>query len=227
MRKTLIIAIAAAAALAIAAVAMAAVYTASGRHRDDRHVLDRQGLEVSSASCTGGDGKAFTVTLGHYTGTATSPLRRRTLERPANDHARTTYSTTDGLGWVEGSFRVKNNRHDPNRLNGRFTGTLKGKPARRLPDRLVAWPSRPRARQPECDVRPGHRLHRWDDRRRRLARRARRGRRSDLPEAEAGSEAEARPARAACTVRSRPSVTARLAARSRSLEGALDGHLHP
>ena len=63
---------------------------------------------------------------------ATTPARP-TFTAPAADlggpltiDARTVYSTTDGLGYVEGSFRVQDSRHDPNGLGGRFTATLKG-----------------------------------------------------------------------------------------------------
>ena len=57
---------------------------------------------------------------GHFTAPAGE------LSGPLTIDARTTYSTTDGLGYVEGSFRVQDSRHDPNRLGGRFTATLKG-----------------------------------------------------------------------------------------------------
>ena len=55
-----------------------------------------------------------------------SRLRQQSSSGPLTIDARTTYSTTDGLGYVAGSFRVKDGRHDPNRLGGRFTATLKG-----------------------------------------------------------------------------------------------------
>ena len=123
MRKTLMIAIAAAAALAVAAVAMASVFTASGASATTATFSTNKVAKLRSRSCTGADAKAFTVTDGHYTGLADFANPATDLDGPLTIHARTTYSTTDGLGWVEGSFRVKD---DPTRLNGRFSGTLKG-----------------------------------------------------------------------------------------------------
>ena len=125
MRKTLIVAIAAAVALVTAAIAMAAVYTASGVSATTA-TFSTDKVSLRSASCTGADGKAFTITQGHYTGTATFAAPAAELSGPLTIDARTTYSTTDGLGYVSGSFRVKDGRHDPNRLGGRFTATLKG-----------------------------------------------------------------------------------------------------
>ena len=65
MRK-IIVAIVAAAALVTAAVAMAAVYTASGVSATTAG-FSTDKVKVRSASCTGGDGRAFTITQGHYT----------------------------------------------------------------------------------------------------------------------------------------------------------------
>ena len=104
---------------------MAAVYTASGVSATTAS-FSTDKVNVRSASCTGGDGKAFTITQGRYTGTATFTAPAAELGGPLTIDARTVYSTTDGLGYVEGSFRVQDSRHDPNRLGGRFTATLKG-----------------------------------------------------------------------------------------------------
>ena len=124
MRKTLIVAIAAAVALTTAAIAMAAVYTASGVSATTA-TFSTDKVSLRSASCTGGDGKAFTITQGHYTGTATSRPRSR-AERAAHDR-RPHHVQHDGrprlrLGLVPRQGR----RHDPNRLGGQFTATLKG-----------------------------------------------------------------------------------------------------
>jgi hypothetical protein len=123
MRKSLTIAIAAAVALVTAAIAMAAVFTASGVSAATASFSTDKASPVRSMSCTGADGKAFTVTRGHYSGTATFAAPAAALGGALKIDARTTYSTTDGLGYVEGSFRV---RDDESRLSGRFTGTLKG-----------------------------------------------------------------------------------------------------
>src|SRR6188472_1390759 len=125
MRKTLVIAVAAAVALITAAIAMAAVFTASGVSATTAAFATDK-VKLRSASCTGADGKAFTVTHGRYTGTATFAAPAAELSGALTIEARTTYSTTDGLGYVTGSFRVRDGENDRNRLGGRFTATLKG-----------------------------------------------------------------------------------------------------
>ena len=125
MRKSLIVAIAAAVALVTSAVALAVVYTASGVGAATA-TFSTDKVALRTASCTGTDGKAFTITRGRYTGVATFVAPAGELSGPLTIDAHTTYSTTDGLGYVEGSFRVHDGRHDPNRLGGRFTGTLQG-----------------------------------------------------------------------------------------------------
>ncbi len=125
MRKTLVIAVAAAVALATAAIAMAAVFTASGVSATTATFATDK-VKLRSASCTGADGKAFTITHGRYTGTATFADPAAELSGALTIEARTTYSTTDGLGYVTGSFRVRDGQDDRNRLGGRFTATLKG-----------------------------------------------------------------------------------------------------
>lgn len=123
MRKTVIIGLAAAVALVTAAVAMATVFTASGVSATTATFSTEKISDVKSRSCTGADGKAFTVTHGHYTGVADFANPVADFDGPLTIHARTTYSTTDGLGYVEGSFRVKD---DDTSLKGKFSGTLKG-----------------------------------------------------------------------------------------------------
>ena len=126
MRKPLILAVTGAVALVTAAIAVAAVYTASGVTATTASFSTDKVSPLRSASCTGTDGKAFTVTQGKYTGTATFTAPAGELSGPLTINARTVYSTTDGLGYVEGSFRVQDDRRDPNRLAGRFSATLKG-----------------------------------------------------------------------------------------------------
>lgn len=122
MRKTFLIALGAAVALVGAAVAMAAVFTATGVSTTTAGFSAAK-TSGSSRSCTGGDGKAFTLTHGRYTGTADFANPTSDLDGPLRIDAHTTYSTTDGRGYVEGSFRV---RDDETRLTGTFTGTLTG-----------------------------------------------------------------------------------------------------
>jgi hypothetical protein len=123
MRKTVTIAVAAAVALATAAVAMAAVFTASGVSPTTATFSTDKVAKLKARTCTGADAKAFTLTDGHYTGVADFTNPATDLDGTLTIHAKTTYSTTDGFGWVEGSFRI----HDhPTNLSGKFSGTLKG-----------------------------------------------------------------------------------------------------
>ena len=95
-----------------------------GRQRHDRHLLDRQGVaDPQHARARAATARPSRSRSGRYTGTADFAAPAADLGGPLTIDARTTYSTTDGLGYVEGSFRVKDDRR---RLGGRFTGTLKG-----------------------------------------------------------------------------------------------------
>jgi hypothetical protein len=121
MRRSFIIALGTAVALATAAVAMAA-FTAAGVSTTTATFAAAK-VDSKTRACTGADGKAFEITNGHYTGTADFTNPATDLDGPLTIHARTTYSTTDSLGYVEGSFRVKD---DDSRVNGKFWGTLDG-----------------------------------------------------------------------------------------------------
>ncbi len=121
MRKTLIIAIGAAVALVTAAVAVAVVPTAVGVSEATATFSTSTVERLKARECTGADGKAFRITEARYTGTMVST--NAVLAGPLTIHARTTFSASDSLGYVEGSFRVKD---DDSRVSGRFSGTLKG-----------------------------------------------------------------------------------------------------
>jgi hypothetical protein len=121
MRKTVLIALGAAIALVSTAVAVAAVYTASGVGTTAATLATTQATNVSTRSCTGGDGKAFTVTQGRYTGTANFTNPATEFDGPLTISARTVVEGGSKLGYVEGSFRV---RDDDTRLSGWFWGTL-------------------------------------------------------------------------------------------------------
>ena len=128
MRRILIIAIGAVAALATAAVAVAA-FTASGAGTTTAGFSADKANDVSTRTCAGADGKEFKVTNGRYTGQADFSDPATDLDGPLTISARTTVSTADGLGYVAGSFRVKD---DDSRFSGAFWGTLKG-------DKLVGF----------------------------------------------------------------------------------------
>jgi hypothetical protein len=117
MRRLFIIALGTAAALATAAVAIAVTITAGVSTATAG--FDAAKVSVQTRSCTGEDSKAYEVTRGHYAGTMTSSIAD--LAGPLTINARTVYSTSDNLGYVDGSFRVKD---DDSRASGRIWGTL-------------------------------------------------------------------------------------------------------
>ena len=129
MRRTLIIALGTAVALATAAVAVAAVFTAAGVSSTSATFAAAK-VNSETRTCTGvADGKSFQITNGRYTGTADFTNPATDLDGALTIHARTTYSTTDRLGYVDGSFRIKDG---DSRVNGKFWGTLSG-------DKLVGF----------------------------------------------------------------------------------------
>jgi hypothetical protein len=125
MRKPILIAAGAAAALATAAVAVAATFTAGGITTTSATTFKAtQPTDVKTRTCTGGDGKQFTITDARYTGTAvfTNPgAPNNVFDGPLAIHARTTVDMSSHLGVVEGDFKINNG---DNRLSGRFVGTL-------------------------------------------------------------------------------------------------------
>jgi len=123
MRRTLIIALGTAVALAMAAVAIAAVFTATGVSATTAILTADKATDVKTRTCTGSDGKEFKITNGHYTGTADFTNPATDLDGTLTIHARTTYSTSETLGYVEGSFRIKDG---DSRVSGKFWGTLSG-----------------------------------------------------------------------------------------------------
>jgi len=120
MRKTLVVTLVGAVSLVTAAVALAAVYTAVGVSPTTA-TLTATGSATKTRTCTGGDGVAFAVTEGRYTGNANFAVPETDLDGPLTISARSTVDTTHNVGYVEGWFRVKD---DDSRLTGRFSGTL-------------------------------------------------------------------------------------------------------
>jgi hypothetical protein len=121
MRKTFLIGIGATAALVAAAAAMAAVFTATGVSTTTATLTSTQATDVRTRTCTGADNKTFMVTDGRYAGVATFTDSATALNGPLSIRARTTVDKASSLGYVEGSFSVKD---DQTRLSGRFSGTL-------------------------------------------------------------------------------------------------------
>jgi hypothetical protein len=123
MRKAILIALGSAVALVAAAGAMAALFTASGVSATTATLSTSQAVDVKTRTCTGADGKSFAVTSGRYTGAADFTNPATELDGPLTLKVHTTVDTGSHLGYVEGSFRVKD---DDTRLSGRFWGTLDG-----------------------------------------------------------------------------------------------------
>jgi hypothetical protein len=119
MRRLMIIAATSVLALAVAAVAIA-VTTAAGVSTTTA-TFDAAKGNIQSRTCTGQDNKTYEVTRGRYTGTVDFSNPSSDLDGPLSINARTVYSTSDNLGYVDGTFRVKDG---DSRVSGRFSGTL-------------------------------------------------------------------------------------------------------
>ena len=121
MRKRLVIALGATVALVAAATAVAAVFTASGISTTTATLTTAAAEGVKSRTCTGGDGKSFTITDARFTGTADFANPATELDGPLTLYARSTVENGSHLGVVQGSFKVKD---DDTTLKGSFVGTL-------------------------------------------------------------------------------------------------------
>jgi len=119
MRRTLTIALGTAVALVTAAVAFAVVPPLVGVHTATASFTTSSVEKLRKSDCTA-DAQTWNFTDGRYSGevvSATEPLLAGKLWL----HARTTYNATSKLGWVSGSFKI---RDDDSRVSGKFTGTL-------------------------------------------------------------------------------------------------------
>ena len=121
MRKRLLITLGATVTLVSAAAAMAAVFTASGISTTTATLTTAAAGDVKTRTCTGGDGKSFTITDARFTGTADFTNPASELDGPLSVHVRSTVDNGSHLGVVEGSLKVKD---DDTTLKGKFVGTL-------------------------------------------------------------------------------------------------------
>ncbi|MEO5633881.1 hypothetical protein [Gaiella sp.] len=119
MRRTVTIALGTAAALATAAVAFAVVPAVVGINPATA-TFSTATIEKSKTRSCAADTKTWEITRGHYTGSVVSG--NSMLAGSLKIHAKTTYNTTDKLGYVDGSFRIKD---DDSRFKGKFAGTIK------------------------------------------------------------------------------------------------------
>jgi len=123
MRRTLFIALGTAVALVTAAVAFAAVFTATGVTATTATFTANTVVDhLKVRTCDSDPG--YAITDGHYSGGTiafTNPALA--LDGDVMIHARTTLNTAGGgLGYVEGSFRVK--KSGESLFSGKFSGTL-------------------------------------------------------------------------------------------------------
>lgn len=125
MRRTLIFALAAATALTVAGVAVATLRTAGISATTATFEAAKNRTEIRT--CTG-DGDTYQITRGSYVGRVDFASPNDALDGPIALHVRSTLNQTDGIGWVQGWFRVKDDVEDQDerRAHGRFWGTLDG-----------------------------------------------------------------------------------------------------
>jgi hypothetical protein len=102
MRK-LVLALAGVAALVAASVAVAHGIDGAKTAKAVAGTFSAASQNVASRTCTTTDGKSITITNGVYTGTA---LGDPDLAGPITLRARSVINTTDGVGVVDGVFRV-------------------------------------------------------------------------------------------------------------------------
>lgn len=121
MRRQLVIALGATVALVAAATAVAAVFTASGISTTTGTLTSAQAGDVKSRTCTGGDGKSFTITDARFTGTADFTNPGAELDGPLTVYVRSTVDNGTRLGVVQGSFKVKD---DDTNLRGASSARL-------------------------------------------------------------------------------------------------------
>jgi hypothetical protein len=125
MRKTLILALVAVTALTLASVAVANLRTAGVSATTATFQAAKNRSETRT--CTG-DGDTYQISHGSYVGTIDFASPNDELDGPVALHINSVLNQTDGIGWVQGWFRVKDDVNDQNErhAHGRFWGTLDG-----------------------------------------------------------------------------------------------------
>ena len=120
MRRTFIIALATVTALATAGLAVATLGSSGVSAATATFSAAKERAETHS--CTG-DGDTYEITSGRYVGTIDFADPNSDLDGPVTIQARTVLNRTDGVGYVDGWFRV---RDDDRRPHGKLVGTLDG-----------------------------------------------------------------------------------------------------
>ena len=125
MRRTLILTLVAVAALTLVSVAVATLRTAGISSTTATFQAAKNRIETRT--CTG-DGDTYQITHGSYVGTIDFASPNDALDGPVALHIYSVLNQTDGIGWVQGWFRVKDdvNDQDERHAHGRLWGTLDG-----------------------------------------------------------------------------------------------------
>ena len=120
VRRILISGLAAAVALATAGFALATLKSAGVSSATATFSAAKQRSETRT--CTG-DGDTYEITNGRYVGTIDFADPNSDLDGPVTIHARTVLNKTDGIGYVAGTFWVKD---DDRRAHGSLWAVIDG-----------------------------------------------------------------------------------------------------
>ena len=120
MRRTILIAVGAAVALATAGIALATLSAAGVSATTATFNAAKERSETRT--CTG-DGDTYEITNGRYTGKIDFADPNSDLDGPVTIHARLVRNMSDKIGYVDGWFRIKD---DDRRGHGKFVGVVDG-----------------------------------------------------------------------------------------------------
>lgn len=123
MRRILAVALATSVALVAVGAAVATLTSAgvSPTTATFKAAKDRS----ATRTCTG-DGKTYQLSNGVYTGTIDFAAPNDALDGPITLRTSAVLNQTDGIGWIQGSFRTKDDGNDGRHAGGGFWGTLDG-----------------------------------------------------------------------------------------------------
>ena len=145
MRRTLMIAAAAAAsALATAGIAVA-YYASSGVQAVSATFTATTPERVDTRTCESSDGKKYEITRGWYSGNATSG--NEALNGPVSFHVYSVYNTSDGIGFMQGKVRFQKGDDDrrgsahfwATNSGGQISGYIVGRVNRHYAALLGSW----------------------------------------------------------------------------------------
>ena len=119
MRRTLVFALAAVTALSLASVAVATLRSAG--ISATTATFQAAKTRTDTRTCTG-DGDTYQISHGWYVGTVDFASPNDDIDGPIALHVNSVLNQTDGIGWVQGWFRVKDdvNDQDARHAHGHF-----------------------------------------------------------------------------------------------------------